>query len=100
MIRIFYMKSRVFNCVSYFFDCQKRAILTKIIRSFPSSSYSHQILCVSGTYIDFKGVTPGVDFCIIFTLFNHCRAIFLWGSKCTPPAQFLRMGHYGVSKRG
>ena len=62
MIRIFYMKSRVFNCVSYFFDCQKRAILTKTIRSFPSPSPSHQFLRVTGTYTDFKGGTPSVDF--------------------------------------
>ena len=73
MIRIFYMKSRVFNRVSYFFDCQKRAILTKTIRSFPSPSPSstspspspspsHQFLRVTGTYTDFKGGTPSVDF--------------------------------------
>ena len=92
MIRIFYMKSRFLHCVSYFFDCQKRAILTKTIRSFPSSpSPTHQILCVTETYTDFMGGAPNVDFCIIFTHLGHYRATVMWDSKCTPPTQILEL---------
>ena len=85
MIRIFHMRSKLFHCVFYLFDCQRRAILTKRIRSSPSLSPSHQFLRVTGTYIDFKGGTPGVEFCIIFTRIDHRRTSFKWNSKWTHP---------------
>ena len=65
-----------FEC---FFDCRKRAIVTKRIQSFfsPSSlspSTSYQFLRVTRMCINFKGGTPGVDLCIIFTRIYHWRA--------------------------
>ena len=46
-----------------------RAIVTKRIQYFSSASspLSHRYLRVTGTYIDFRSVTPGVDICFIFT---------------------------------
>ena len=75
MIRIFYKNSIFFHCVAFFLTVKKRAIWTKIIRSFPSPSSpspspSHQFLIVTGTYTDSKGGTSGVEFCIILGYWN------------------------------
>ena len=75
MVRIFYVKVdfvRVFLLSS---TAEKGNFDFKV-RYFHFLSPSHRFLRVTGEHIDFKGVTLGVDFCIIFTGFHFCRTIF------------------------